>query len=329
MPKYLKWLRLLATAVALTVCGARAQAQQPGKVYRIGYLAASAGPLSPRTEPFRQGLRDLGYFEGKNFFFESRAAEGQLERLRDLAAELVRLNVDVIVAIGDVPIGAARQETITIPIVMLQTHDPVELGHVVSLAKPAGNVTGLSTMSADLAGKRIELLKEIIPKASRVALLRDPRNPATGPILRETVIAARALGLQTQPFDLRSPEDFERTFRAAAKDRVDALIVAPGAFFRVHQKQLLDSIAKYRMPTMHVEEEYVLAGGFISYAASADAQYRRAAWYVDKILKGAKPRDLPVEQPTKFELVINLNTAKQIGVRIPPSVLARADRVIK
>jgi putative ABC transport system substrate-binding protein len=307
-----------------------AQAQHQAKTPLIGYLGGgTGGPASLRGEAFRQGLRDLGYSEEKNISFAYQLAAGKLGRLPELAAELVRLKVDVIVAVGDGPIAAARQATSTIPIVMALSNDPVGLGHVASLAKPGGNVTGLSSISADLAGKRVELLKEIVPKASRLAVLRDPRNPGTTPHLREIEVAAKAFGLRTRSFDLRSADEIEPTFRAVAKDRADVLIIVSGAFVSMHRKQMLNSVVKLRMPTMCPDEEWVLDGGLMTYAASILAQHGRVAVYVDKILKGTKPADLPVEQPIKFEFVINLKAAKQIGLTIPPNVLARADRVIR
>jgi ABC-type uncharacterized transport system substrate-binding protein len=304
------------------------QAQQAAKIARIGYLSPGRG-RSSYSEALQQGLRDLGYLEGNNIAFEYRNADGKFDQLPNLAADLVRLKVDVIVAAGDAPTDAARKASNKIPIVMVLSHDPVAVGHVASLAKPGGNVTGLSTLSAELAGKRVELLKEIIPKISRLSMLRDPRNRGTEPHLTEIKSAARALGLQTQSFELRSSDEFANAFRAVAKTHADALIILPGALFNIHQHLLINSSAKLRIPTMFPEETYVLIGGLMAYATSYPAQFRRAATYVDKILKGAKPADVPVEQPTKFDLVINLKTAKQMGLTIPPNVLARADRVIR
>jgi len=322
-------VRLALCAILLALCGP-AHAQQMGKVYRIGYFAGgAAGPSSPRAEALRRGLLELGYVEGKNITFVYQTAEGRLGLLPDLAAELVRLKVDVIVAVGDGPITAARQATNTIPVVMAASNDPVGLGHVVSLAKPGGNVTGLSTISSELVGKRVELLKEIIPRASRLAVLRDPRNPGTALHLKEIELAGRALGLLIRSFEARSAGEIEPVFRAVAKYRTDVLLILPGALFGIHSKQILNSAAKLRIPTMHPHEEWVLDGGLMTYDANIFALIRRAATYVDKILKGTQPSELPVEQPIKFDFVINLKAAKQIGLTIPPNVLARADRVIR
>jgi len=326
-------LRLLISglcALLFALCSS-AEAQQTGKVYRLGLL--SAGPLrdttyTSRHDALRQGLRQLGYVEGKNVIIEERFAEGKLDRQPVLAAELVSSNVDVIVVGGATGVRAARQATSMIPIVMaFISDDPVQAGFVASLARPGGNITGLTSISTELSGKRLELLKEAIPKISRVAYLRDPTNPATAPA--ETEAAARGLKVELKLVEAQSPDEFENAFRSAAKSRADAIIIQSGGFFTTHQTRIINLAAKNRLPAMYTEQDYVLAGGLMAYATSLRDLYRRAATYVDKILKGAKPADLPVEQPTKFEFIINLKTAKQIGLTIPPNVLARADKLIK
>jgi ABC-type uncharacterized transport system substrate-binding protein len=307
-----------------------AQAQQPKKISRIGFLSTAAiSSLSPRLDAFRQGLLELGYVEGKNIAIEYRSAEGNINRLPELAAELVRLKIDCIVTAGENPTRAAKQATNTIPIIMTSVGDPVGLGFAASLARPGGNITGLSTYSADLAGKRLEFLKETIPKLSRVAIFSDPRAFSPSIELKETEAAARLLKVQVTFFEVRSLDELEDAFRSSAKSRADGFIIMPSGFFNTNQRRLVELAAKHRLPGMYLEQEFVLAGGLMTYATSIPDLYRRAAAYVDKILKGAKPADLPVEQPTKFELVINLKAAKQIGLTIPPNVLARADKVIR
>jgi putative tryptophan/tyrosine transport system substrate-binding protein len=308
-----------------------AHAQQPTKIPRIGYLSGgfpSAG--APRTDAFRLGLRELGYVEGKNIVIEYRHAEGKLDRLSALAAELVRLKVDVIVTGGGGgATRAAKEATKTIPIVMAGDVDPVGQGSVTSLARPGGNITGLSTLTPEISGKRLELLKEIVPKLSRVAVLGTSTGPSTARLLQEVEPVAGAFGVKLQFLDIRSAKDIETAFRAATKGRAEGILVLTGPVINAQRKQIADLAAKSRLPAIYPFPEYVDAGGLMSYSASIADLYRRAAIYVDKILKGAKPADLPVEQPTKFELVINLKTAKQIGVTIPQSVLYRADRVIR
>jgi len=311
-----------------------AQAQQPGKIARIGFVSGPGDPKTPGplVEAFRQGLRDLGYIEGKNILVEYRYAEGDLERIPGLVAELVQLKVDVLVS-GNLPaIRAARQATKTIPIVMVTSVDPVAAGIVDSLARSGGNITGLTRLTRDLSGKRLELLTEVVPGISRVGVLWDATVPRSGPAIafKEYEAAAPPLKIQLRSLEVRSPNpDFEGAFRAAAKGRVRALITVRGALLNRYPKRIADLAIKNRLPSMCEGSEYVEAGGLVSYAASDIDHYRRAATYVDKILKGAKPADLPVEQPTKFELVINLKAAKQIGLTIPPNVLARADKVIR
>ena len=321
----------ILVAVVMLALGVTAEAQQPKKVPRIGYLSATSGPTNAgRFEAFRQGLRELGYVEGKNIFIEWRFAEGKLDRLPALAAELVRLKVDVIVTTGRIPTRAAKEATSTIPIVMTQDSDPVANGFVASLARPGGNITGLSTLAPELSGKRLELLKEIIPKLSRVAVFGTSTTPGNAQILREVELAAGAFEVKLQYLDVLSPKDIETAFRAAGKGRAEAvLIMLAGAIALPHRAEIVDLAEKSRLPAIHLSSLYVDAGGLMSYSANLTDLDRRAATYVDKILKGAKPADLPVEQPTKFEFIINLKAAKQIGLTVPPNVLYRADKVIK
>jgi len=330
MKKKITVLTLCATLLAL--CGF-ADAQQPKKVSRIGYLSSfdPAGE-SARSEGIRLALRELGYIEGQNIATEYRYAEGKRERMPELAAELVRLNVDIIVVAGGTGIiQAAKNATKTIPIVMTGGgSDPVEAGLVESLARPGGNVTGLSTLARELAGKRLELLKEAVPKISRVAVLYDPANSNDIRDVKELLpVAARALGLTLQPWEIRAADTFERVFAALSKERPDGLYNTGSPLMGANRKRIADFAIKSRLPSVSSRAYEVDAGGLMSYGADLADSYRRVAIYVDKILKGAKPADLPVEQPTKFELVINVKTAKQIGVTIPQRVLARADRVIK
>jgi putative ABC transport system substrate-binding protein len=317
---------LLATL--LLNIGSLAQAQQATKFSRIGFLSvASPSSLSPRLDAFRQGLRDLSYVEGKNIAIEYRSAEGKPDRLPELASELVRLKVDCIFTAGTAPTRAAKQATSTIPIVMGNPGNPIQSGFVVSLARPGGNLTGLSSFSTELAGKRLELLKETIPNLSRLAFFWTPGS--TDLALKETEGAARLLKVQVIPVEVRSLDDLENAFESIAKKRANAVITGGGGFFVTHQTKIVALAAKHRLPAMYPEQEFVFAGGLMTYATSIPDLYRRAAVYVDKILKGAKPGDLPVEQPIKFEFIINLKAAKQIGLTIPPNVLVRADRVIR
>jgi putative tryptophan/tyrosine transport system substrate-binding protein len=307
-----------------------ATAQQPKKVPRIGVMwLYSPDIASPFAEAFRQGLRGLGYVEGQNIALEERWAEGRFDRLPSLAAELVRLNVDIIVTASTPAAQAGQQATRSIPIVMTLVSDPVESGLVGSLARPGGNVTGLSLMHPELSGKRLELLKEVIPKVSRVAVLSNPSNPTIPLLVRETEAAARALRVQLQVVEVRDPTEFDSAFSVMTRDRAGALVVLPDGIFQNERRRIAALAAKGRLPAMYAWREAVDVGGLIAYGASVPDIFRRAAVYVDKILKGTKPADLPVEQPTKFELVINLKAAKQIGLTIPPNVLARADKVIK
>jgi ABC-type uncharacterized transport system substrate-binding protein len=282
------------------------------------------------VKAFQQGLRELGWVDGQGITIEYRFAEGKLDQLYALAAELVALKVDVIVSAGGTPPAiAAKKATARIPIVFISTSDPVASGLVASLARPGGNVTGFSNYYAELSGKGLELLKEIVPKISRVASLWNPANPATKISLKETEVAARALRIQLQSVEVRGPQDFEAAFSQMTSARAEALIIQADPIFRGERARLAELAAKNRLPTMLPQSVYVEAGGLMSYGTNNSDLYRRAATYVDKILKGTTPADLPVEQPMKFELVINLKTAKQIGVTIPQSVLYRADKVIK
>jgi putative ABC transport system substrate-binding protein len=317
---------LVLGALILALCGS-ALAQQPGKMPRIGYLVigAETGKVS---EAFLQGLRDLGYVEGKNITIEYRGDPQRREdRLPELAADLVRLKVDVIVALSPPAARAAMNATRTIPIVIRSTGDPVEAGLVASLAQPGGNITGVTSVSSELYGKRLELLKEVIPRLFRVAVLRNPDRSASD--YEKMQSAARSLKLQPQSLEVRAPKDFESAFRAAAKARAQALITIRTPLINNQRKQVTDLAIKNRLPAIYDEREYVEANGLMSYGTNLAELQRHAAVFVDKILKGRKPADLPVEQPMKFEFVINLKAAKQIGLTIPPNVLARADKVIR
>jgi len=315
---------LLAVAVI-------AEAQQSTKIPRIGFLAAATPATAAHlVEAFKQGLREHGYVEGQNVVLELRFGEGKAEQFPVLAAELVRLKVDVIVALTNPVIDAVRQSTQTIPIVMPAASDPVGAGFVASLARPGGNITGLTGYSPELNGKRLELLKEAFSKLSRVALLLSPNFPGSALDLKETESAARFLGLRIQPLEVRNASDIDRAFEAMTKERADALTMFPGlpALF-VNRKKIVELAANHRLPAMYSLHEFVDDGGLMFYGPDLLVGYRRAADYVDKILKGAKPAELPIEQPMKFELIINLKAAKQIGLTIPPNVLVRADKVIK
>jgi putative ABC transport system substrate-binding protein len=307
------------------------EAQPTGKVYRIGYLGAGSATVSqPSVEAFRDGLRELGLVEGQNIVIDYRFAEGGFDRLPDLAAELVRLRVDVIMAGPTAPAVAAKNATGTIPIVVAGVGDPVELGLIASLARPGGNVTGLSfSVGMDIFGKGLELLREAVPTFRRVAILSNPANPSHALAITNAKAAAGSLGVQLQLLEAREPNQFDGAFAAMAKGRVDALLVLADGMFIFHRARLADLTAKNRVPSMHGVRENVEAGGLMSYGPSTVAAWRRAAFFVDRILKGAKPADLPVEQPTKFELVINLKTAKALGLTIPPTLIARADEVIE
>src|SRR5262245_40060320 len=324
-------ITVLALCAMLSALCASAEAQQPGKVHRIGYLAASdAAGESARSEEIRLALRELNYIEGQNIAFAYRYAEGKVDRLPDLAAELVRSKVDIIIAVNFPGVQAAKNATKTIPIVMVNVgRDPVEAGLVESLARPGGNVTGISNLGVELGAKRLELLKEAVTKITRVADLYDPANPGNLVGVKELLPAARTLKLTIQSWEVRGADDFERVFSAIGKQRPDGLYVHGGPLMYANQKRVAGFALKNRLPSVYSGTQYVHAGGLMSYGNDVTEHYRRVAYFVDRILKGAKPADLPVEQPTKFEFVINLKTAKQIGLTIPPNVLARADKVIR
>jgi len=332
MKKKIIGLALGALLIALSVS---AEAQQPARIPRIGILGpSSASSFLPRVEAFRQRLRELGYVEGlpvgrqgKNIVIEYRYAEGKLDRLPDLAAELVRLKVDVIVTTGP-GVLAAKKASATIPIVFAAAGDPVGSGLVSSLARPGGNITGLSLMAPDLDGKRLELLKEAFPKVARVAFLWEGGSRGN-PVLTGMEPAGKALGLKLQSLPVRGLDDFEGAFARAKRDGAQALITAPGPLINTQRRQVLDFAAKNRLPAMYPVSEFVEAGGLMSYAPNYTDSWRRAADFVDKILKGTKPAEIPVEQPMKFEFVISLKAAKQIGLTVPPNVLVRADKVIR
>jgi putative tryptophan/tyrosine transport system substrate-binding protein len=327
------WSAILLAVILLAVA-VIAEAQQPKKVPRIGYLSiGDPATESTRAEAFRLALRELGYIEGQNVAFDYRYAEGKLDRLPELAAELVRLKVDIIVASGGSPvIRPAMNATKTIPIVLMgQGLDPVKEGFVESLARPGGNVTGITTLGRELGGKRLELLKEVVPKLARVAVVYDPALPGAAREVKEDLpVAARGLGLTIRSWEVRNADGFERVFAALKKDRPDGLyVITAGRLMRANVKRIADFALKSRLPSVHGSRGDVDVGGLMSYSADLADSYRRVAYYVDKILKGAKPADLPVEQPTKFELVINLKTAKALNLTIPQSVLYRADKVIR
>ena len=307
-----------------------AEAQQTGKVPRLGYVSVrGASSQAPVLEGFRQGLRELGYTEGKNIIIEYRFAEGRRELLPSMVSELILLKVDVIVSGGAGPTRAAKQATSTIPIVFAQDLDPIGNKFVASLARPGGNVTGLSTLQVDLAGKRLELLKEVVPKVFHVAVIGSSTSADNARQLKETEVAAAALGLRVRFLDMRNPKDIEPTFNSLLEPRADGLSVLTNSFERPNRQYIVHLASKFRLPAVYFGPSLVEDGGLMSYGVNDADLYRRAAVFVDKILKGAKPSELPVEQPTKFDLVINLRAAKQIGLTVPQSVLARADKVIK
>ncbi len=327
MNPWLRTVRLIVIlALGILLAPLAADAQQAAKVWRIGILANVPGP---HWDAFRQGLRQLGYVEGQNIALENRWGEGRFDRLPALVGELVRLRVDLIVTAGTPAARAAKEATTTIPIVAVTVGDPVGTGLVASLARPGGNLTGLSDITVDLSAKRLEFLKEVVPTAFRIAVLWNPAHPTNPLQLRETQVAAHALGMTLQSLEVRGSDELERTFAAMRREHAGALVVLADPVMLLHRGRLADLAAKNRLPTMYPFREYVDAGGLMSYGPSFSDLFRRAATLVDKILKGAKPADLPVEQPTKFELVINLKTAKALGLTIPQSVLIRADEVIQ
>ena len=325
--------RSFITGVALgLLAGApAAEAQQTKKVYRVGWLSPGSRPSGPSAEldAFQQGLRELGYTEGRNITIEYRYAEGSEERIPVLAAELVRIKVDVIVSVAGPVTRAAKDATATIPIVMVQSGDPVGAGLIVSLAQPGGNVTGIVTLSAELIGKRLELLKATFPNVSRIAVFTRAANPAVAVWLKDMEVAARSLGLQLQVLEVGGVGDFDKVFEAAVRARANAVMELPNPIFHQNRQRIVDFAARSRLPAMFHTRDFVDAGGLMSYGANYPSLYRRLASYVDKLLKGAKPADLPVEQPTKFDLVINLKTAKALGLTIPQLILVRADQVIE
>jgi putative tryptophan/tyrosine transport system substrate-binding protein len=307
-----------------------AEAQQAAKVPRIGFLGNSTAALEANlVGPFREGLRELGYVEGRNILIEYRWAEGQYERFPALIAELIALKVDVIVTAGTPAALAVKKATTSIPLVMAAVGDPIGVGLVASLARPGGNVTGLSAIAPELEGKRLELLREVVPKLSSIAVLWNPDNPFHAGSLKETRAAAQVLGIKVQLLGVRVSEEFPAAFAAILRERPGALLVLADRLFLHNRARIVDFEAKHRLPGVYAYRELVEAGGLMSFGPSYPGMHRRAAYYVDKILKGAKPADLPVEQPTKFELMINLKTAKALGLTIPPSVLLRADEVIQ
>jgi putative tryptophan/tyrosine transport system substrate-binding protein len=323
----------ILSAVVLLALGVTAEAQQPGKVHRIGFVSARADP-TPTTpdssaDALRQGLRNLGYIEGKNIVVEYRYFEGKVDRIPSLVAELLPLKLDVLVSVNTLAIRAFKQATKTLPIVIVINDDPVTTGIVNSLARPGGNITGLTRLTRELSGKRLELLKEAVPKLSRVGVLDDASTDIQASF-QDFEPAARVLKIQLQSLEVHSPNpDLEGAFQAAASGRINALVTVRTALLINYRKQIADLAIKNRLPSIQEGNDFVEAGGLMSYSASDTEVFRRAAYYVDRILKGAKPADLPVEQPTKFELVINLKTAKQIGLTLPQSLLYRADKVIK
>jgi putative ABC transport system substrate-binding protein len=327
--EFLRVATVAGTAGFLGFGSEAAAAQQPTKIPRIGFLSGSLSGGATRIEAFRQGLRELGYVEGKNIIIEWRYSEGKPDRERAFAAELVRLKVDVIVTGGSTSTRAAKEATATIPIVMSQDPDPIGNGFVASLARPGGNITGLSNFGPELSGKRLELLKEVVPRLRRVAVFGTSTFPGNAQIIREVELAAGALKVQLQYIDVLDPKDFETAFRAAVKGRAQAVLVLAGGVFTSQRTQLVALAVKSRLPAIYYAAEFVEDGGLMTYGANRSDLARRAATYVDKILKGRTPADLPVEQPMKFEFIINLKAAKAIGLTIPPNVLVRADRVIR
>jgi putative tryptophan/tyrosine transport system substrate-binding protein len=320
-------------ALCLFLCGASTavQAQDSKSMPRLGYLSAADqnGNDRDRLMVFRNALRELGYIEAKNIRIEYRFAEGELDRLPKLAAELVRAKVDIIVTAGNEAVQAAKGATQSIPIVMAFSGDPVGAGFIASLARPGGNITGLSRINVELTAKRLEILNETVPRASRIAVLLNPEGRVPMLALKEAQATAQKLGLQIQPLEMQTPDDIENAFRAAVKERAGALMTVAGGFTGFYRSRIIALAAKSRLPAMYNNASFVELGGLMTYAPDQREEFKRAALYVDKIIKGAKPADLPVEQPKKFDFVVNLKTAKQIGLTIPPNVLARADRVIK
>jgi putative ABC transport system substrate-binding protein len=321
---------IVALALGMFSTPAIIEAQQPGKVFRVGYLeSGAAAPSAHLFESFRQGLRDLGWVEGQNIAIELRVAEGKYERLRDLAAELVKLQADVIFASSTPAALAAKQATTTVPIVIGRVADPVGSGLVASLAHPGGNITGWTHLGRELRAKYVELIKEAVPGATRIGVLWNPANPIHGPSLENVKTAAQALKVQLRPVGVQDPQELESAFSALAREHGEALVVLPDGMFLAQGTRIIALSARGRLPAMYGMTELTKAGGLMGYGVNLPDMYRHGASFVDRILKGAKPADLPVEQPTKFELVINLKTAKVLGLTIPQSVLVRADEVIR
>jgi putative ABC transport system substrate-binding protein len=331
MPKYLKLAGLSVIAFVFVAVGAVAQTQQPTKIPRIGFISPASSPMAaPNLEALRQGLRESGYIEGKSIVIEARWAEGSAERFPQLIAELNQLKVDVIVIGAVTGAIAAKKSGLAIPIVFAAVTDPLGHGIVESLARPGGNITGVAlAVGEGFSGKWVELLKESVPKLERSAVLRNPTHPLASVFMRETQAAARALGLKLDFVDARNRDELASALLRLGKERAPALIVTPDPVFTAGRSRIVDLVATHQLPSIFFSGDFVDAGGLMSYGPSFRESYRRAAFYVDKILKGAKPADLPVQQPTKFELLINLKAAKQIGIIIPPNVLARADKVIR
>jgi putative ABC transport system substrate-binding protein len=322
-----KWVGLFA--IAFVFGGAVAEAQQPGKIPLLGYLGGSAVRTSPNTEALRQGLRDLAYVEGRNIAIEYRSVEGNMDRLPGLAAELVRRKVDIIFAAGGTQATAAKKATSAIPIIFVGSPDPVATGLVASLARPGGNVTGFSIGAPGLYGKRLEILKETLPRLTRVGVLYNPASPFGDVIFKEISTAGQELGVQVQSLEVRSPNDIDSAFAAATKAQVGALLVAQHGPITTIPKRIVELAAKRRLPAIYADTPWIHDGGLMSYGPSNTDLYRRSAVYVDKILKGRPPSDLPVQQPMKYSLMINLKTADALGLTIPPIVLMRAEKVIK
>jgi putative tryptophan/tyrosine transport system substrate-binding protein len=321
---------IIALGLLLFALSLSAHAQQATKISRVGFLSPiPASTISGRMEAFRQGLRELGYIEGKNLIIEWQSAEGHFDRLPELTGELIRHKVDVIVSAGPAATRALKDATALIPIVIANEADPVGTGFVASLARPGGNITGLATLAPELSGKRLELLKEIVTNLSRLAIIGTKDYASNAQSLKETEAGAETLKLKLQYLDVQKPKDIETAFRAASSGHADAVLMLLSPVLNSERPQVAALAIKHRLPVMYPAQEYVIDGGLMSYGANITDMFRRAAIYVDKILKGAKAADLPIEQPKTFELVINLKTAKQIGLAIPPNVLARADRVIK
>jgi putative ABC transport system substrate-binding protein len=321
---------VVAFTISVLITPSASQAQHSGHVPRVGYLGTSSPSLEPElVKAFREGLRDHGYVEGQNIVIEYRWAEGNYQRFPDLVADLVKLKVDLILTAGTPGALAAKRATQTIPVVMAVTGDAVATGLVSSLARPGGNLTGLTTMVPDLEGKRLEILREVLPKLMTVVVLLNTSNPLTAIQWEQTKTGAKALGIQLQPIEVQRPEDFKDAFARVARQRPDAIMMVADRFQLAHRMQIVDFVAKARLPAIYPYRDFVVAGGLMSYGPSYEDLFRRSATYVDKILRGAKPSDLPIEQPTKFEFLVNLKTAKMLGVPIPPSLLLRADHVFE